>query len=152
MRKWLLSEELIFNNDGMSLLAVYVESQSHKTRKRIAIAGNRTRAWSVAGTYLTTWLLLRWLGCLHCLLQNRDSLFNSHSPLPYFIYDEPCNRDRFVARRDVFGQWVDVYEWFYLGPTTCFWIMCRFGLWDWFFLFIPRTPSSPPSLPTPIVL
>ncbi|KAK8823717.1 hypothetical protein WA538_000766, partial [Blastocystis sp. DL] len=31
-------------------------------------------------------------------------LFNSHSPLPYFIYDEPCNRDRFVARRDVFGQ------------------------------------------------
>ena len=26
--------------------------------KRNAIAGNRTRAWSVAGTYLTTWLLL----------------------------------------------------------------------------------------------
>ena len=86
------------------------------------------------------------------LLQNRDSLFNSHPPLPYFIYDEPCNRDRFVARRDVFGQWVDVCEWFYLGPISCFWIMCRFGLWDWFFLFIPRTPSSPPSLPTPIVL
>ena len=29
-----------------------------KRKKRNAIAGNRTRAWSVAGTYLTTWLLL----------------------------------------------------------------------------------------------
>ena len=35
MRKWLLSEELIFNNDGMSLLAVYVESQSHKREKEL---------------------------------------------------------------------------------------------------------------------
>ena len=33
-------------------------SQIEKQKERNAIAGNRTRAWSVAGTYLTTWLLL----------------------------------------------------------------------------------------------
>ena len=31
-----------------------------KEEKELAVAGNRTRAWSVAGTYLTTWLLLHW--------------------------------------------------------------------------------------------
>lgn len=43
--------------DSLVIRAIEL-SQIEKQKERNAIAGNRTRAWSVAGTYLTTWLLL----------------------------------------------------------------------------------------------
>ena len=43
--------------DSLIIRAIEL-SQIEKQKERNAIAGNRTRAWSVAGTYLTTWLLL----------------------------------------------------------------------------------------------
>ena len=39
-------------------LCILEKEKTRRREKSNAIAGNRTRAWSVAGTYLTTWLLL----------------------------------------------------------------------------------------------
>ena len=50
------------DNPKKRLWPVPSQKRGAKTEKSDAIAGNRTRAWSVAGTYLTTWLLLLCFG------------------------------------------------------------------------------------------
>ena len=59
-------------------------SQIEKQKERNAIAGNRTRAWSVAGTYLTTWLLLLLFSSpllpIHLLLSISHTSMNSANP------------------------------------------------------------------------
>ena len=46
--------------------------------KKIALAGNRTRAWSVAGTYLTTWLLVLWTYAKSWLFEKDITKMVSH--------------------------------------------------------------------------